>query len=104
MFYFEEQDTMRSGRSAENGRKCEQADPRGSQASHAKKPEDLPLSPNANEAIGTLAGMIREQARAQAEQARAYEAHLKCLEELHARAQQGPVERERERKKLSRHL
>lgn len=77
---------MRRGNSADNRRQGQGE--HGSQASPANQPEELPLPPNPNEVIGTMAAMIRKKTRA-------HEAHLKQLEELYTRAQQGPRETER---------
>lgn len=60
MSYFEEQDTMRRERSADNRRQGEQVYPQGSQASHVQQLEGLHIPPNPNDVIGTLAGVIRE--------------------------------------------
>lgn len=56
---------MRRGRSADNRRQGQgEQGEQGSQASHVNQPEELPLPSNPNEVIGTMATMIREQARA----------------------------------------
>lgn len=80
---------MRRGRSADSMRQAQdEPEGQGSQTSHANHLEELPPPPNPNEIIGTMATLIREQARAR-------EAHLKQLEELYVRAQAAPRDHEK---------
>lgn len=54
---------------------------------------DLALSPNPNDVLGTLTTLSKVQDRAQAEQTRAHGKHLRQMMELQIRAQQVPRER-----------
>lgn len=50
--------------------------PQGSKGSHAQHLEDFPPPPNTNDLVNTLASLIREQARALAEQTKAHNEHI----------------------------